>query len=90
MMQNILSLGVRVRILVRVANVELLAGRGVRYVHDMALREPPRSLLGLLLLMSDALVLELLRLGFPGLLWVDERRELGGDAGYRVLPRVRF
>lgn len=72
MMQNILSLRVRVRILVCVADVELLAGRGVRYVHDMTLRESSRSLLGLLLLMSDALVLELLRLGFPSLLWVDE------------------
>lgn len=87
-MQHIISLRTRVRILIRIPYVQLLARGWVGNMHDMTLGQPGRSLLRVLLLALHALVLQLLGFRLGCLLRVHEQCQLRRDGRYWVLARV--
>ena len=76
-MKHILSLRPRIRLLVRVADIQLFSSCRVFDVHDMALGQSVRCLLRVLGLPPRAGILQLFRFGISGLLGGDQRVEGG-------------
>ena len=89
-MKHILSLRLRIRLLIRVADIQLFSSCRVFDVHDMALGQSVRCLLRVLGLPPRAGILQLFRFGIGGFLGGDQGGEFGRNDWYGVLAGVRF
>ena len=89
-MEHILSLRLRIRLLVRVADIQLFSSCRVFDVHDMALGQSVRCLLRVFGLSPRARILQLLRFGISSLLGGDQGGQFGRNDWHGVLAGVRF
>ena len=89
-MKHILSLRLRIRLLIRVADIQLFSSCRVFDVHDMALGQSVRCLLRVFGLSPRAGILQLFRFGVGGFLGGHQGGELGRDDRHGVLAGVRL